>query len=312
MLNRGDILGSVYQIVEEIGAGGTGVVYKAYHLRLRRYVVVKRIKDEVAARINARAEADILKRLKHTYLPQVYDFLEVDGGIYTVIDFIEGQSLDYYIKKGYRLQQKQIVLWARQLCEALVYLHGLVPPIIHSDIKPQNIMITPQGNVCLIDFNISLDGQGSSQISGMSAGYAPPEQYLNASPPPAGTAAGASYSFQMAAPLDARSDIYSLGATLYHLLSGRKPEKSTGQVTPVTALGLPYSQALLEVVEKMMQPDPNRRYQTAAELLRVFCDLRKLDRRYTRHRTAQHLSLIHISLPCSPSCICLGWGRRNI
>ena len=76
-------------------------------------------------------------------------------------------------------------------------------------------MITPQGNVCLIDFNISLDGQGSSQISGMSAGYAPPEQYLNASPPPQGNATGASYSFQMAAPLDARSDIYSLGATLY-------------------------------------------------------------------------------------------------
>ena len=167
--NRGDILDHVYQIVGEIGAGGTGIISKAYHLRLKRYVVVKKIKDEVAARVHARAEADILKRLKHTYLPQVYDFLEIDGGIYTVIDFIEGQSLDYYIKNGYKIQQRQLIIWARQLCEALAYLHAQAPPIIHSDIKPQNIMITTQGNVCLIDFNISLDGQGSSQISGLSA-----------------------------------------------------------------------------------------------------------------------------------------------
>ena len=312
MLNRGDILGNVYQIVGEIGAGGTGVVYKAYHLRLRRYVVVKKIKDEVAARINARAEADILKRLKHTYLPQVYDFLEIDGGIYTVIDFIEGQSLDYYIKKGYRIEQKQIILWARQLCEALVYLHGLMPPIIHSDIKPQNIMITPQGNVCLIDFNISLDGQGSSQISGMSAGYAPPEQYLNISPLPEGNGTGSTYRFRMNSPLDARSDIYSLGATLYHLLSGRKPEKSTGPVTPIRTLGLPYSQALLEVIEKMMQPDPNRRYQTASELLGVFCNLRRLDKRYTGHRTAQHVTTIVFSVLLTGSLLLSFFGYRQM
>ena len=223
MLNRGDILDHVYQIVGEIGAGGTGIIYKAYHLRLKRYVVVKKIKDEVAARVHARAEADILKRLKHTYLPQVYDFLEIDGGIYTVIDFIEGQSLDYYIKNGYKIQQRQLIIWARQLCEALAYLHAQAPPIIHSDIKPQNIMITTQGNVCLIDFNISLDGQGSSQISGLSAGYAPPEQYLNLEPLPQGDSSGATYRFRMQSPLDARSYIYSLGATLYHLISGVKP-----------------------------------------------------------------------------------------
>lgn len=293
MLRRGDVLDGVYQIIEEIGAGGTGIIYKAYHLRLGRYVVVKKIKDEVAARINARTEADILKRLKHTYLPQVYDFLEVGGGIYTVIDFIEGQSLDYYIKNGYRIEQKQLLLWAKQLCEALVYLHAQTPPIIHSDIKPQNIMITPQGNVCLIDFNISLDGQGSSQVSGLSAGYAPPEQYPENWPPMMGMG-GTPYPMVM--PLDARSDIYSLGATFYHLMTGVKPEKSTGPVTPISVRRPPYSQAFVEIVEKMMQPDPNRRYQTAAELLGVLTNIRRLDRTYIRHRRKQHTVTIVFSI----------------
>lgn len=312
MLNRGDILDHVYQIVGEIGAGGTGIIYKAYHLRLKRYVVVKKIKDEVAARVHARAEADILKRLKHTYLPQVYDFLEIDGGIYTVIDFIEGQSLDYYIKNGYKIQQRQLIIWARQLCEALAYLHAQAPPIIHSDIKPQNIMITTQGNVCLIDFNISLDGQGSSQISGLSAGYAPPEQYLNLEPLPQGDSSGATYRFRMQSPLDARSDIYSLGATLYHLISGVKPEKSTGPVTPLAQWNPPYSQALLDVVARMMCPDPNDRYQSAADLLRVFQNLRKLDRAYIRHHTAQHVTTIVFAVLLTGSLLLSFFGYRRM
>lgn len=312
MLQRGDILDDIYQIIGEIGSGGTGIIYKAYHLRLKRYVVVKKIKDEVAARVQGRAEADILKRLKHAYLPQVYDFLEIDGGSYTVIDFIEGQSLDYYIKNGYRIEQKQIILWARQLCQALVHLHGLTPPIIHSDIKPQNIMITPQGDVCLIDFNVSLDGRESSQISGLSAGYAPPEQYLNQTPIPVGNETGSTYRFRMQSPLDARSDIYSLGATLYHLLSGVKPEKSTGPVTPLSRRGVPYSQALVDVIEKMMQPDPNLRYPTAQALLQVFENLRTLDKAYIRHQRAKHLTTVLFAVLLTGSLVLSAFGYHQM
>lgn len=312
MLRQGDVLEGLYQVLEEIGSGGSGVIYKGYHLRLQRYVVIKRIRDEVVDKINVRTEADILKRLKHTYLPQVYDFLVTDDGIYTVIDYIEGWSLDKYIDAGYQIEQKQIIRWAQQLCEALVYLHGQTPPIIHSDIKPQNIMITPQGNVCLIDFNISLDGQSSSQISGLSAGYAPPEQYFNLAPEIDPQSGRTTYRYHMKYPLDARSDIYSLGATLYHLMTLNRPQISTGPVTPITQWQLPYSQALIEVVGKMMEPDPNRRYQTAAELLKVFQDLRRLDKAYIRHRRACNVTTVVFAFLLTASVLLSFLGFRQM
>lgn len=312
MLRQGDVLEGLYQVLEEIGSGGSGVIYKGYHLRLQRYVVIKRIRDEVVDKINVRTEADILKRLKHSYLPQVYDFLVTDDGIYTVIDYVEGWSLDKYIDAGYQIEQKQIIRWAQQLCEALVYLHGQTPPIIHSDIKPQNIMITPEGNVCLIDFNISLDGQSSSQISGLSAGYAPPEQYFNLAPEVDLQSGRTTYRYHMQYPLDARSDIYSLGATLYHLMTLTRPQISTGTVTPITQWQLPYSQALVEVVGKMMTPDPNLRYQTAEELLKVFQDLRRLDKAYIGHRRACNVTTVLFAFLLTASALLSFFGFRQM
>ncbi|MCM1124573.1 MAG: protein kinase [Eubacterium sp.] len=177
-MNAGDILNDTYQIVGQIGSGGGGIVYRARHLRLETDVVVKKIKDEVVGRIESRQEADILKRLKHPYLPRVYDFIETENGIYTVMDFIQGEDLDTAVKRHGKYSQKQVRKWAEQLGEALSYLHGQNPPIIHSDIKPANIMLTEEGDVCLIDFNISLAMGGSMESAvGISAGYSPPEQY---------------------------------------------------------------------------------------------------------------------------------------
>ena len=180
MLAKDTKLGDTYTILEQIGSGGGGVVYKAYHERLKIYVVVKQIKENVKGILKSRAEADILKRIKHTYLPRVYDFLDVDGEIYTVMDYIPGKSLDTILKEEKRFSYKQVLKWANQLAEALDYLHRQNPPIIHSDIKPANIMLTPEGNICLIDFNISLAFDSSRKTStGISGGYSPPEQYEN-------------------------------------------------------------------------------------------------------------------------------------
>lgn len=171
-LEKGVILEKTYEIVEEIGSGGGGIVYKARHLRLQTDVVVKKIKDEVLGKLESRQEADILKKLKHPYLPRVYDFIERQDGIYTVMDFIHGENLDTAVKRHGKYSQKQVKKWAEQLGEALEYLHRQNPPIIHSDIKPANIMLTESGDICLIDFNISL-AMGSSLESavGISAGF---------------------------------------------------------------------------------------------------------------------------------------------
>ena len=145
-----------YDIICELNSGGGGIIYKAYHKRLNKYVAVKRIKNSVKDKIDVRGEADILKNLRHAYLPQVYDFIQVGDEYFTVIDFIEGVSFDTLLKQGYRFPQERIIKWCRQLCEAVDYLHSQNPPIIHSDIKPANVMLTATDDICLIDFNISL------------------------------------------------------------------------------------------------------------------------------------------------------------
>ena len=164
--------------MEELGSGGGGTVYKAYHERLQKYVVVKEIKERVKGILESRAEADILKELKHANLPQVYDFLEINGEIYTVMDFVPGESLDKALDHNGPFDSKTVYKWALQLADALKYLHSQNPPVIHSDIKPANVMLTPKGDICLIDFNISLafdEGMLTSAV--ISGGYSPPEQH---------------------------------------------------------------------------------------------------------------------------------------
>ncbi len=177
-LKAGMVLGDTYEIIGEIGSGGGGIVYQARHLRLQADVVVKKIKDEVCGKLQIRQEADILKGLKHPNLPRVYDFIETENAVYTVMDFIHGENLDEAVKRHGRFSQKQVKKWAEQLGEALKYLHSQKPPIVHSDIKPANIMLTQDGDVCLIDFNISLAMGGTMESAvGISAGFSPPEQY---------------------------------------------------------------------------------------------------------------------------------------
>ena len=177
-LQKGTLLENTYEILEEIGSGGGGVVYKARHLRLQTDVVVKKIRDEVLGKVKSRQEADILKNLKHPYLPRVYDFIETEDGVYTVMDFIHGTTVGEAVKEHGKYTEKQVRKWAGQLGEALDYLHSRKPAIIHSDIKPANIMLTPEGNICLIDFNIALAMGGTMESAvGISAGFSPPEQY---------------------------------------------------------------------------------------------------------------------------------------
>lgn len=284
MLKKGDVIDGAYEIVGEIGQGGVGLIYKAIHLRLKKYVVIKQIKSQYVDRIDIRREADILKNLHHSYLPLVYDFLQLDGAVYTIIDFIPGKSLKEYIDGGYRFSQGEIVKWAAQLCEVLDYLHTRRPPVIHRDIKPANIMVTSEGNICLIDFNISLDDI-SGVITGMSDSYAAPEMYSK----------WMLYKEHLPhehIKLDGRSDIYSLGLTLYHMMTGKKPVSNPQPQVPLESFDLPYSEILIFIVNKAMMLNPDTRYQSAAAMLKALRNIKRSEPAYKRLKFFNRITIL--------------------
>ena len=167
---------SAYRIESKLGSGGGGVVYKAWHTRLQKYVVLKELRRGSENDIETqRNEVEALKNVKSTYLPQVFDFLGEGGRIFTVMEFVKGESLDKLLERGQKFTQQQVIKWYGQLASALEAIHK--QNICHRDIKPANIMLTPDGDVCLIDFNAALVSGNDVRIISRSLGYASPEQY---------------------------------------------------------------------------------------------------------------------------------------
>jgi serine/threonine-protein kinase len=221
----GGILRDRYEIIDLVGQGGMGAVYKADDLRLRgRICAVKEILPELIsapgmedqAHDQFYREASILARLDHPNLPKVSDFFNQDGREYLVMDFIPGQDLRQLVEEARRrdtfLAEENVLAWAGQLCDALTYLHTQDPPVLHRDIKPSNIKLTPRGVVKLVDFGLVKllkpdESRTVTVVQGRgTVAYTPLEQY--------GGDTGHT---------DVRSDIYSVGATMYHLLTGQPP-----------------------------------------------------------------------------------------
>jgi serine/threonine protein kinase len=228
ILETGTILRDRYNILELVGQGGMGAVYKASDNRLEgRICAIKEVLPSLmeGATTDAeleqmseqfRIEASILSRLDHPNLPKVSDYFSTDGREYLVMDFVDGRTLQELLRErqqqGDYLQEHQVLGWTSQLMDALEYLHGQNPPVLHRDIKPGNIKVTPHGIVKLVDFGLVKvmqpdDTRTVTVVQGRgTVAYTPLEQY----------GGDAGYT-------DPRSDIYSLGATLYHLLSGNPP-----------------------------------------------------------------------------------------
>lgn len=301
MIQNGEILGGMYQIIQEIGQGGTGIIYLAEHLRLQKRVVVKKIKDNFVGQVNGRAEVDILKKLHHTCLPQVYDFLVLGSSVYTVMEYVQGYDLQQYLDQGYQFPEQTVRQWLLQLSEVLEYLHSQKPPIFHSDIKPANLMVTPQGNICLIDFNISLDGENSKDIQGISPWYAAPEQSEKAQ--------NVLYGRKDRIVLDGRMDIYSLGATFYRVMTGRLPSPDKTQIRDLVSMNLPYSDGLKAVVSKAMRKSPSARFQTAKQMRKALVEIERMDPVYRRYGRIQVGSVFVWLLCVIAGVLCLYYGN---
>ena len=266
-----------YEILDKLGEGAGGIVYKAYHKRLRQEVVIKQHRRSAVSLTGSRREVDILKNLHHSYLPQVLDFFEIDGDVYTVMSYVPGKSFAQLLAEGYRFTPKELIRWGMQICSALNYLHSQNPPVIHCDIKPANIMLTPGGDICLIDFNISFY-LGDTAVLGYTNGYTSPEQYIMALSHESGqNEAGDVH-------IDERTDIYSVGATLYHLAVGQKVGDYRERIN-AEYLAQFTGDSFAQVIERALRIDPAQRYQSAYDMFRALENIPKKDSRY--------LSLLH-------------------
>ena len=253
--------GTPFLVISKLGEGGGGIVYKAYHQNLNIYVVLKEIKGRVD-----RTEVEVLKRLYNEHLPRIYDFPQIDGKAYIVMDFIPGKSFKECLDQNERFTEADVLNWAKQICETLIYMHGQNPPIIHCDLKPANIMRLPDNSICLIDFNVSTGAEGHGVVTGYTPGYASPEQIwaLNYN--------NKQKDRNLWMGVDERADIYSFGACLYHMLSGIKPVPDpygTAQsIVDIQDEGLaPWiSDKLATVIMKCLEPNLENRYQSAADL----------------------------------------------
>lgn len=258
-LERGALLNKRYRIVEILGQGGMGSVYRAIDENLGVEMAVKEnlfTTDEYARQF--RREATILASLRHPNMPRVTDHFEIDGqGQYLVMDYIEGEDLRQRMDRVGILPEEEVIVIGVAMCEALNYLHTRKPQVVHRDIKPGNVKITPEGRVYLVDFGLAKLVHGSQATTtgarAMTPGYSPPEQY--------GTAR-----------TDHRSDIYSLGATLYAALCGAIPEDGLARameqatLTPVRKHNPKVTRRLAAAIEKALEVQPDNRFQNTEDL----------------------------------------------
>lgn len=258
ILEPGTLLNNRYRIVEVLGQGGMGSVYRATDEHLDIDVAVKDnnfTTDEYARQF--RREATILATLRHPRLPRVTDHFTVEGqGQYLVMDYIEGEDLRQRMERVGTLPDEEVIVIGAAICDALMYLCSRSPQVIHRDIKPGNVKITPEGQIFLVDFGLAKTVQGTQATTtgarAMTPGFSPPEQY--------GTAR-----------TDMRTDVFSLGATLYAALTGVTPEDSLARamnqadLTPIREHNPRVSKKLAAAVERALEVQPEDRYQTAQE-----------------------------------------------
>ena len=211
-------------------------------------------------------EIEMMKHFDHPNLPKIIDVIEAGDSLVMIMDYIEGAALSNLLNNGAQ-PEKTVIEWAKQLCDVLHYLHTHNPPIIYRDLKPANIMLRPDGRIILIDFGTARQQKEQNVADTVclgTVGYAAPEQ------------------FGGMGQTDARTDIYNLGVTLYHLVTGRNPAEPPYEIFPIRKINPQLTYGLEFIIDKCVRRNPDARYQSAAEVKNDLDNIKKLDAKYRR------------------------------
>ena len=252
-----------YEIIGLLGTGGMGSVYKVADRDWKgRILAAKELRSDGLSLVKAQealtqfqTEARILARLTHPNLPKVYDYFSLPGRHYIIMEYVKGKTLEALLRsrKGRPVDERLALSWALQICRAMQFLSVQKPPVVFRDLKPSNIMIEPDGKVKLIDFGIARffkeDKREDTYVYG-TPGYAAPEQY--------GTGQ-----------TNVRSDIFSLGATLHHCLTGRDPSESPLEFPDARSLNPNLNKGTSRILTKALDLEMGRRYKTPLDMKRA-------------------------------------------
>lgn len=287
----GSVVGGLYKVLSVIGSGGMSVVYMAINEKANKTWAIKEVRrdgklDFEVIKQGLIVETDMLKKLRHPNLPSIIDVIEESESFLIVMDYIEGNPLSRAVEES-ALPQDLVIEWAKQLCDVLGYLHSQSPPIIYRDMKPDNVMLKPDGTVTLIDFGTAREFKDSSAISDTvslgTVGYAAPEQ------------------FGEQGQTDARTDIYCLGATLYHLVTGQRPDAAPYVIRPIREINPGLSEGFERIILKCMQRNPADRYQNCAELMYALEHYEQFDS-YYRSKQKRKMGIFLLSLVLTVGC----------
>lgn len=294
----GSVIDGKYEILKLIGKGGMSKVYLAMDKRLNKQWAVKEIekhgrdKNNAVVVQSAIAEANMIKKLDHPTLPRIVDIIDNGNVIHIIMDFIEGEALSKVLEREGAQSQEQVIEWAKELCEVLQYLHTREPKIIYRDMKPANVMLRPDGSLKLIDFGIAREYKKQNvedTVSLGTKGYAAPEQ------------------FGGKGQTDERTDIYCLGVTLYHLITGQNPCEPPYELYPIRHWNPTLSSGLEAIIQKCTQLNPADRYQSCAELMYALERYEELDESYAAMQKAK-LKKFVISASATLSTLVIACG----
>ena len=293
-----DIKNGRYSIEKKLGEGGMSEVYLVRDTVLNKKWALKRVRNDGddIYRQSVYSELSILKKLDNAALPRIVDLFSDDEYVYAVMDYIEGHNLEQLMNEGLTFTEKEVVDIGVMLCDVFIYLHSEKPPIIYRDLKPANIILNDDGRVRLIDFGIAREYKYSKRGDTVclgTRGYAAPEQ------------------FGGDGQTDERTDIYCLGATLYHLVTGKNPSLPPYRIYPIRFWNKALSSGLEYVIGRCTETNPNDRYGSMEQVKADLLSYRSLEKSY-RFKKILKTFIVSVSFLISLSFLLFSYISKEL